>query len=171
MRHDPIDPGQPTDREEIRPVIRVRDYMTHPAVTVGWEEPVAVAWSLMQTKNIRHLPVIDPEGHLVGVVTEANLREVIAGLPSGEGEPDLAGAPPTLIVGKVMTWRTDAVHPDSEITAAARLMQDRKIDALPVVEGDQVVGILTDIDIMRAFCRFLGQWNAPGARPGRFRRA
>lgn len=157
MRHDPIDPGRPTAREGIPPMIRVRDYMAHPAVTIGWEEPVATAWRLMQTRRIRHLPVVDADGRLVGVVTEADLREVTVGT-------DLAEAPPTLIVGKVMTWRTDAVHPDSEIAEAARLMQDRKIAALPVVEGDRVIGILTDADIMRAFCSFLGQWNAPWTR-------
>lgn len=148
MRHDPIDPGQPADRGGIPPVIRVRDYMAYPAVTVGWEEPVANAWSRMQARNIRHLPVVDADGRLVGLVTEA----------------DLAEAPPTLIVGKVMTWCTDAVHPESEIAEAARLMQDRKLVALPVVEDGRVIGILTDADIMRAFCRFLGQWNAPWAR-------
>ena len=75
MRHDPIDPGQCQDFEETRPRIRVRDYMTHPATTIGWEEPVANAWSLMQARRIRHLPVVDADGRLVGVVTEADLRE------------------------------------------------------------------------------------------------
>jgi acetoin utilization protein AcuB len=140
MRHDRIDPAQGSDIPASPQTIRVRDHMTRPAVTIRWDEPVANAWSLMQTRNIRHLPVLDVSGRPVGMVTEANLREVIAGL----GPVD---APSDLIVGTAMAWNVKSVHPDMELTEAIRLMRDRKLSALPVVEGDRVVGVLTEIDI------------------------
>jgi acetoin utilization protein AcuB len=163
MRHDPIDPGQSADVAGTRRRSRVRDFMTGGPATIGWEEPAASAWSLMEARKIRHLPVLDADQRLVGILSEADLREAVAGLLP-PGRTDLAGAPPTLIVGKVMTPRTDAVHPDSDIVHAAQVMQNRKIDALTVVEDDRVIGILTDIDILRAFRDLLGHEGAPGGR-------
>lgn len=66
VKHCPIDPGQFADLERTPPVIRVRDHMTRPAVTIGWDDPAASAWSVMRARNIRHLPVIDADRRLVG---------------------------------------------------------------------------------------------------------
>lgn len=149
MRHDPIDPGAFTGTEHAVPAPRARvaERMSRPAVTIRWEEPVTRAWRLMEERHIRHLPVIDADGRLVGIVTDGDLSELLL----AERVRDASAAPPTLIVGKAMTSDAVAVSPWCDLEEAVRLMHARKLSALPVVEDGQVVGILTENDILRAF--------------------
>jgi len=91
--------------------------------------------------------VIDADGHLVGIVTTGDISELLL----AERVRDAAAAPPALIVGRAMTSDAVAVSPSCELAEAVKLMQARKLSALPVVEDDQVVGILTEQDILRAF--------------------
>ena len=68
MRHDPIDPGAgPADERPAFPAagLRVIDCMSRPVLTIGWQEPLAHAWALMEQRSIRHLPVLDAEGALL----------------------------------------------------------------------------------------------------------
>ena len=150
MRHDPIDPGSFGAIE--RPVFpeppaRVGDRMTHPAVTITPDESIAYAWRLMEERRIRHLPVVDTDAHLVGIVTESDLREALA----AEGVRDPSAAPVALIVGDAMTCNAVAIAPGVELATAVELMLTRKLSALPVVESNRVIGILTGYDILRAF--------------------
>lgn len=161
MRHCPIDPARFAERDASPRTIEVREYMTRPAITIGWEQLVANAWKIMTTRNIRHLPVVDADGVLVGILTETDIREALIGLTALGHTPTLAEIPSSLIVGKVMTWGADAVTPATEIAAAARFMRDRKLSALPVVEAERVVGILTEIDVMRGFLAVLDALKAP----------
>jgi acetoin utilization protein AcuB len=152
MRHDPIDPSRFVHIERSvppAPPARVADRMTQPAVTIGWHESVAHAARLMDEHHIRHLPVVDPGQHLVGIVTDGDLSEALA----AEGLSDASAAPPTLCVGKVMTWTAVAVSPACELAEAVTLMHERTLSALPVVEDGRVVGILTESDILRAFAQ------------------
>ena len=150
MRHDPIDPSQDTDIEGTvfsAPPARVADRMSQPVVTIGWEEPVARACRLMEEKRIRHLAVVDRDRHLVGIVTDGDLGETLAAAQIS----DPSTAPPSLIVGQAMTWDTVTVAPSCELREAVRVMHARKLSALPVVKDGDVVGILTDHDILGAF--------------------
>ena len=139
--------------------------MTSPAMTIGWDEPVARAWRLMQAREIRHVPVIDADGRLVGIITDADVREAVAGLPPHERCVDPVDAPANLVAGKAMTWSADAVQPETALIEAVRLMHDRRLTALPVVEGDRVVGILTQTDVTRALIDLLGA-RSPAYRCG-----
>jgi acetoin utilization protein AcuB len=150
MRHDPIDPGNFGGFE--RPVFpappaRVGDRMTRPAVTITPEASIAHAWRLMEERRIRHLPVVDADAHLIGIVTESDLREALA----AEGVGDPSAAPAALIVGDAMTWNPVATAPGVELATAVELMLSRKLSALPVVESNQVIGILTGHDILKTF--------------------
>jgi acetoin utilization protein AcuB len=64
---------------------------------------------------------------------------------------DLAAVLNTLTVRDVMTWGVVTVRPEAQIREAARIMRERKVGALPVVEGERVVGMLTETDVLRAF--------------------
>jgi CBS domain-containing protein len=155
MRHDPIDPGRCSCDE--RPVfprrpLLVADRMTRAVITIGWAERVADAARVMEERGIRHLPVVEADGRLIGIVTEGDIRQVLA----SEGLRDAEAAPATLIVGKVMSLEPTAIAPDSALAAAVALMHERKLSALPVVERDQVVGILTESDILRQFAETIG---------------
>ena len=80
MNHCAIDPGQYADVGPMPRHLRVMDHMTRPAITIGWDEPLANAWRLMKSRRIRHLSVVDADAVLVGLVTEADLMEAAGGL-------------------------------------------------------------------------------------------
>jgi acetoin utilization protein AcuB len=121
--------------------------MTRAVITIGWDEPLARAAQLMDERHIRHLPVVDADESLIGIITDGDVREALESARVRDAE----SAPATLIVGKVMTRDVVSVTPSWDLAQAARLMQTRKLSALPVVEGGTVVGILSEVDVLAAF--------------------
>ena len=163
MRRDPINPsaiaGVKHPRFSPTP-LRVADRMTSPAVTIDCDAPVSKASRLMEQHRIRHLPVLDADQRLVGILTDGDLGEALA----AEGIWDASRAPSTLVVGKAMTWKPTSVSPSCELVAAVTLMYECKLSALPVVDAGRVVGILSEIDILREFAEDLRLPRASGGR-------
>ena len=151
----PLHPGRGADQREALQWpdtgISVADYMTRSPATVHSDALVRGVVDMMRKRKIRHLPVVDREGHLVGIVTDRNLRQVIFDPTIQERLGDLASVLNTLTVRDVMTWGVITVRPEAQIREAARLMRERKVGALPVVDGERVVGMLTETDVLRAF--------------------
>jgi acetoin utilization protein AcuB len=151
----PLHPGRGADEREAlqwpEAGITVADYMTRAPATIHSDALVRGVVDMMQKRKIRHLPVVDREGHLVGIVTDRNLRQVIFDPAIQDRLGDLAGALNTLTVRDVMTWGVITVRPEAQIREAARVMRERKVGALPVVDGERVVGMLTETDVLRAF--------------------
>jgi acetoin utilization protein AcuB len=137
--------------------LRVADCMTRSPATVRADALVQGAAGMMKTRKIRHLPVVNQDDRLVGIVTDRDLRHVVFDPALLDRAPDLRDALRTLTVGDVMTAAVITVRPRAEIREAARLMHEGKIGALPVVEGDRVVGIVTETDVLRAFAKVLGE--------------
>lgn len=129
---------------------RVADLMTGPLVTLGHDASVAQAWGIMQTHRVRHLPVLDADRRLIGMLTDHDVRLVILARCLEEEPGALARALARLRVDEVMTWAVITVAPDADVRAAARLMHERGLGALPVAAGGRVVGMLTATDVIRA---------------------
>jgi len=125
--------------------LRVKDIMTPDPVTIEPEAPLAAAIARMRERQCRHLPVVDADGRLVGIVTDRDLRQAsFARLRAlREAEQDLQ-------VQSVMTWALVTIHPTATIAHAARVMFERRVGSLPVVEDGRLVGILTERDLLRA---------------------
>jgi acetoin utilization protein AcuB len=157
----PLHPGREADELDAmqwpEAGIRVKDWMSRSAVTIHSDALVRGAVEMMKKRRIRHLPVVDREGHLVGIVTDRDLRQVVFDPAVQERLGTLGDALSTLRVRDVMTWGVVIVHPESDVRHAARLMREQKIGALPVVDGDRVVGILTETDVLRVFQDVLGR--------------
>ena len=131
--------------------IRVKDCMSRSAATIHSDALVRGAIDMMKKRRIRHLPVVDRENHLVGIVTDRDLRQVVFDPVVEERLGELAKLLGTMTVRDVMTWGVVTVTPDSDIRHAARLMREQRIGSLPVVDGDRVVGMLTETDVLRVF--------------------
>ena len=129
---------------------RVADLMTGPLVTLGHDASVAQAWGIMQTHRVRHLPVLDADRRLIGMLTDHDVRLVILARCLEEEPGALARALARLRVDEVMTWAVITVAPDADVRDAARLMHERGLGALPVADGGRVVGMLTATDVIRA---------------------
>lgn len=135
--------------------MHVRDIMTTPVVAVGNSDNLKVVEEVMEWKHIRHLPVINDDGELVGLLTHRDLLRVcvssIADISRKEQDALLRGIP----AEQIMTEGVLTVSPSTDVRGAAELMLDRKIGCLPVVEGRKLVGILTEADFVRYLLEIL----------------
>jgi CBS domain-containing membrane protein len=129
-------------------VLRVRDVMTRDPKTLGRNDQLSLADDLMQQERIRHLPVLDEDGELVGIVSQRDLFRGALARALGYGETAQRRMLGMLVVKEVMSTQLVTVGPDAPIADAARTMVDRKIGCLPVVEGGKLVGILTESDFV-----------------------
>jgi len=118
--------------------------MTRAVVTIRRDTTATTAWALMKVRRFRHLPVVDDRGRIVGIVSDRDLTRVPF-TPTDSGRAVPTGMP----VERIMTAAVISVRPDDDITEAARLMWEHKIGALPVVDNGRLVGILTEIDLLR----------------------
>jgi acetoin utilization protein AcuB len=128
--------------------LTVKDVMSRPPVTIQPEAPLAVALATMREHEIRHLPVVDAEGRFVGIVTDRDLRQA-----SFARFRALTQAFRDLIVQDVMTCAVVTTPPTATIARAATMMFERRIGSLPVVEYGQLVGILTERDLLKLLMR------------------
>ena len=123
--------------------------MTTDVLSVDPHNSVATAIRLMRTGQLRRLPVVE-NGRLVGIVTSGDVRR-ITGMSSVVRDPSGDNFLWQHIpVANVMTLDVITTSPDTPIADAARLMIERKIGGLPVVEQERLVGILTTSDLLEA---------------------
>jgi CBS domain-containing protein len=130
------------------PKNQVRDWMTPTPVTVGPKTTLPEAHKLMMDRDFRRLPVVD-HGKLIGIVTLGDVREAGPSSATTLSIFELNYLLAQLTVDKIMTHNPVTVSPDATIRDAAKLMLQHEVGALPVVEGDQLVGIITESDIFR----------------------
>jgi acetoin utilization protein AcuB len=123
------------------------------------------ARKLMQDHRIRHLPVME-EAELVGIVTDRDIRLNLPSPATGLSVWEINYILDKLTVGEVMTKTVITIGASRPIEAAAELMLDHRIGALPVLEGGRLVGILTETDLLRALVRALTGKTVPRHEPG-----
>jgi acetoin utilization protein AcuB len=126
----------------------VRDIMRSPVLAISPDTTLQDAYRMMNQKSYRHLPVLE-SGRLVGVVTDRDLRLATSALSTSP-------FPPASRVGEIMSRNPLTADPMDPVEDAARTMRERKIGCLPVIENDQLVGIITGIDLLDALMRMTG---------------
>lgn len=138
-------------------------WMTPKVITIGPGAPLAEAAALMTEHGIRRLPVVEPgpkgSRRLVGILSHG---DVLHAAPAAVDPFAASGAAALRVgptVGDVMHAPVITTHPDAPIEQVAEEMRTHKIGALPVVEGERVVGLVTESDIFRAFVTF---FSMPG---------
>ena len=132
--------------------MNVRDLMTTNPITVGPETPVLDARQLMIDKRFRH--VLITEGpKLLGIVTDRDIRLNLPSPATSLSVWEINYLLARLTVASVMTKSLVTVSPRQDTREAAVLMLDHKIGALPVVDGGQLVGIITETDLLRAYVK------------------
>src|SRR3712207_864215 len=132
--------------------------MTREVEVLSPRATAAEALGVCRERRIRHLPVLD-EGRLVGVVSDRDLRSAAPAL----GDPERAAALEKIRISDVLTREVVTARPDEPIEEAANRMRERRIGCLPVVEGDELVGIITSSDVMEALVYLVGA-HEPGSR-------
>jgi len=132
--------------------MNVRDLMTTSPITVGPETPVLDARQLMIDKRFRHVLIVDGP-KLLGIVTDRDIRLNLPSPATSLSVWEINYLLARLTVASVMTKSLVTVSPRQDTREAALLMLDHKIGALPVVDGGQLVGIITETDLLRAYVK------------------
>jgi len=130
----------------------IREVMTSPAVTVTPYSTGREALRLLEQCHVTALPVVDDDGFVVGVVSEADLLALIPDSPNASGrqpDPLLASATSARRVRDLMTRPAITVCVDSEVTEAVKVMRSTAIKSLPVVLNDRIVGVISRSDLVR----------------------
>ncbi len=127
----------------------VRNVMSRDVVTLERNDKLLVADDLMRLGRIRHLPVVDENGKLAGIVSQRDLFHSGLIRALGYGSHAQRQALDMVVVKEAM--RTDVITttPDTPLEEAAKQMLDRKIGCLVVLEHDQIAGILTESDFVK----------------------
>lgn len=128
-----------------RPAALAQDIMSGPVTTFSPEALLTDAWTLMNKKGFRHIPIVSDQGHLVGIVSDRDFlrfsREFVQ-------EQDGRGLPHK--VGEIMKTEVLTATPTTDISEIARVMLDERISALPIIDNSHhLIGMLTVTDILR----------------------
>ena len=134
---------------------KIEDRMTRRVHAVRPLDSIQHAREIMVTHRLNQLPVL-ADGHLVGIVTDRDLRDafpsVFESTPRVPPHRTAANTDPKDIrVEEVMTANVLTLQPHDSLIDAARLMRRERIGAVPIVEGQRVIGILTRSDVLDAF--------------------
>jgi acetoin utilization protein AcuB len=132
--------------------------MTKDVITVSPEDEIAAAQSLLARHRIRHLPVVDEKGILVGIVTDRDIRSAMPSMVLSESEKeDESRRLAFMKVKDIMTRNPVTISPTQTLPDAILMMQKLKMGAFPVVDQDgKLKGIISVRDLMRAFVNVLG---------------
>lgn len=127
----------------------IRDWMTPDPITISGSATLPEAYWLMVSNEIRRLPVVDG-GVLVGIVTLEDLRQKMPASFINIDPIRVSDMLSKLPVRQVMAQNPKTISVDAPLVEAAQQMLAHKISALPVMDDDKLVGIITESDIFRA---------------------
>jgi CBS domain-containing protein len=126
----------------------VRDIMATEVTTLGRNDSLQLIKDIMTLGRVRHFPVID-DGKVVGVVSQRDLYKASLGAVMKYGEKAQRAFLEGLVVKEIMSDPPITIAPHASVQEAARLMMEKKIGCLPVLEGAQLVGIVTETDMLK----------------------
>ena len=129
----------------------VSDLMSAPVHTITADRSLSALAELFDLHDVRHVPVIDEEGDVVGLVSDRDLlRNILtdqADVPLSVRDAAMHGTP----VESVMTVEVVTLEPNDTARKAARVLLENKFGCVPITEGTRLVGIITQSDFLKAF--------------------
>lgn len=129
--------------------IEVQRLMTPVVKTLQRNDQLTIADDVMREQRIRHLPVLDEEGVVCGVVSQRDLFRGALARALGYGQTAQQKMHSMLLVKEVMSTTVVTIGPHEPLANAARLMLENKVGCLPVLDGEKLVGILTESDFVK----------------------
>jgi len=126
----------------------VHDIMTTEVTTLGCNDSLQLVKDIMTLGRVRHFPVME-DGKVVGVVSQRDLYKASLGSVMKYGEKAQRAVLEGIVVKEVMSDPPITIAPHASVQEAARLMMEKKIGCLPVLEGPQLVGLVTETDMLK----------------------
>jgi acetoin utilization protein AcuB len=130
--------------------------MTERPITVSEDASVDKALELMDSENVRRLPVVDRHGRMVGIVSELDLLKVSPSPATSLSIYEIPYLLSKIKMRDIMAKEVITVTEDTPLEEAARIMSDNKIGGLPVMRDNKLVGIITETDLFKVFLEMLG---------------
>lgn len=133
-------------------------------VTIRPDVSIDAAMAIMEEHRIRHLPVVRPDGVAIGMISDRDLLESVGWLAGAERRPSHAGGGASVgprRVKEIMSVPSCGLGPDELVERAARLMLEKRFNAVPLTVNERIVGIVTETDLLRCF---VSNRNEPGGR-------
>ena len=138
--------------------MKVKEAMSRDPIGIDPEASVGTALDVMRSKRVRHLPVVDEAGTLVGIVTDRDLRHAafapaVQEFLSTRAHRRIRRLGETLEnlrVRDVMTWAVVTTGPEVALLSAALVMLEGRVGSLPVVDHGRLIGLLTEQDVLKA---------------------
>ncbi len=141
----------------------VKDTMRTPVFTIAADAGLDRAMTIMRTQRIRHLPVVEEDGHMCGLISDRDLRLSMEEIEQGPSHAPKGYFLPALTkIRTAMVKNVMTATPEMPLANAAVIMSERKIGCLPVVDptSKKVVGIITESDMLRLLAKLLKQKGA-----------
>jgi CBS domain-containing membrane protein len=139
------------DRQMTEPskIPTIRDLMAQNPATLDRNETLDIPDTIMNLGRIRHMPVVE-DGRVVGILSQRDLFRSALIVALGFGRKTTSALIKTIRVKEVMTKPAITITADAAVSDAARLMIEKKIGCLPVVENERLIGLITETDILRS---------------------
>ena len=129
--------------------LQVRDVMTSEVFTLGRNDELSIADNVMKQERIRHLPVVDEDGDLCGIITQRDLFRGALLRALGYGSRAEEKMLQSIVVKEAMSSEVCTTTPNTPIQEAAEMMIQKQVGSLPVVDQGKLVGILTEGDFVK----------------------
>ena len=126
----------------------VRDCMTRQVFTVRSDKKLIAVREIMNWAHVRHVPVVDARGTLVGIISHRDLLYAAISSAAAVSEVERTQHLWTVPIEKIMRTDVQTIGPDDSVRQAATLMRRSKIGCLPVVAGGKMVGIVSEHDLL-----------------------
>jgi len=129
--------------------VRVREVMTTTLVTVSPEDSLQHALKLLEKYHVHELPVVTPQGHLIGIVTDGDLKLMTPVYPLLPDHEEIRQALRDLKVAVAMTVEPVVISPNATLLEATKQLFEHSIGALLVAEEEKLLGMLSVSDVLR----------------------
>ena len=128
--------------------MKIFELMAKDVETLDRNDTLSLAEDLMKMKRLRHLPVVD-EGQLAGIISQRDMFHAGLSTAMGFGTKAKGEFLKTVLVKEIMTDEVITIDPGADVKVAAQLMLKKKIGCLPVVDRGELVGLISESDVIR----------------------
>ncbi|MBI4459612.1 MAG: CBS domain-containing protein [Acidobacteria bacterium] len=133
----------------------VRDYMTAQPETLNASDTLLDAVLLLRRTNLRHIPILE-DSRLAGILTDRDVARSAPSMLMSLSPQEYNRVFEETLISKIMTRDPLSTTPDTPLADAVRLLHQHRLGCLPVVEGGQLVGIITTTDMLRVLHELIG---------------
>lgn len=142
----------------------VKDFMTSEVTALQDTDTLLDAAMVFVRSSFRHIPVLR-DNRLVGIITERDVKQFAPSLLSGTSADEYNQVMETTPISRVMTREPMTLRPDQPMFEAATLLHSKRFGCLPVVDKDELVGIITTTDLVGLLIQIMQEKGLGGARP------